>query len=61
MSCDGDEDEFLSEVDCYLSEECPRVNNNNRLYMAPHLVRAHSAYKDSRMNTRTHTHTHTHT
>ena len=52
-------------------------NNNNRLFMAPHLVRAQSAYKDIRIcsfhhthihacmhihkYTHTYTHTHTHT
>ena len=34
-------------------------NGNNRLFMAPHLVRAWSAYKDMRIHTHTHTHTHT--
>ena len=39
----------------------------NRLFMAPHLWRAHSAYKDIRIRSfyhtdaRTHVHTHTHT
>ena len=34
---------------------------NNRLFMAPHLVRAQSAYKDASMHSFHHTHTHTHT
>ena len=46
-------------------------NNNNRLFIAPHLVRAQRAYKDTKIHSlhrtharthaRTHTHTHTHT
>ena len=38
-------------------------NNDNILFMVPHLVRAQSAYKDIRIHsfiTHTHTHTHTH-
>ena len=45
-------------------------NNNNRLFMVPHLVRAQGVYKDTRIHSfhhtlispqsRTHTHTHTH-
>ena len=71
MSCDGDEDEFLTEVDWYLSERydwnhwsavdwMPKTVNNNGLYMAPHLVRAQSAYKDIRIHSFHHSHTHTH-
>ena len=33
--------------------------NNNRLFMAPHLVRAQSAYKDTRIHSFHHTHRHT--
>ena len=33
-------------------------NNNNRLFMMPHLVRAQSAYKDIRIHPFHHTHTH---
>ena len=43
-------------------------NHNNRLFMAPHLVRAQSAYKTIKIHSfyhththATHTHTHTHT
>ena len=43
--------------------ECSRLNaknrDNNRLYTAPHLVRAQSAYKDTRIHSFHHTHTHT--
>ena len=48
-------------------------NNNNRIFMAPHLIRVWSTYKDTRIHsshahthkhthahTRAHTHTHTH-
>ena len=35
-------------------------NNNNRLFMAPHLVRAQSTYKDIRIHSFHHSHTHTH-
>ena len=45
------------------------VNNNNRLFIAPHLVRVQRTYKDtnkdmfisSHTHTHTHAHTHTHT
>ena len=36
-------------------------NNNNRLFMAPHLIRAQSAYKHIRIHSFHHTHKHTHT
>ena len=36
-------------------------NNNNRLFMAPHLLRAQSAYKDIRIHSLHYTHTHIHT
>ena len=35
-------------------------NNNNRLFMAPHLVRAQSTYKNIKINSFYHTHTQTH-
>ena len=51
-----------------LTLKCARTsttgyNNNNRLFMAPHLVRAQSAYKDIRIHSFYHRHvcTHTHT
>ena len=69
MSCDGDEDEFLTEVDWYLSE---RYDWNHWsavdwmpkreliiIFMAPHLVRAQSAYKDIKIHSFHHTHRHT--
>ena len=39
----------------------PANNNNNRVFMAPHLIRAQSAYKDIRIHSFHHSHTHTHT
>ena len=42
-------------------EERSRDNNNNRLLMAPHLVRAQSAYKNIKIHSFYHTHTHTYT
>ena len=36
------------------------IYNNNRLFMAPHLIRAQSAYKDIRVHSFHHTHMHTH-
>ena len=35
---------------------CHAHNNNNKLFMAPHLTRAWSACKDIKICTRTHTH-----
>ena len=36
-------------------------DDNNRLFMAPHLIRAQSTYKDIMICSIHHTHTHTHT
>ena len=38
-----------------------QYHNNNRLFMAPHLVRAWSVYKGLQISSFYHTHTHTHT
>ena len=35
--------------------------NNNRLFMAPHLIIVQSTYKNIRIHSFHHTHTHTHT
>ena len=37
----------------------PTIIINNRLFMAPHLIRAQSAFKDIRIHSFHHTHTHT--
>ena len=52
-----------------MTGDCTHNNNNNnkkkkkqnRLFVATHLVRAQSAYKDIKIHSFRHTHTHTHT
>ena len=55
-------------MSCLYTQGCYRTikflkfyNNNRRLFMAPHLIRARSTYKDIRICSFHHTHTHTHT
>ena len=44
----------------FIGIKCFGQNNNNRLFMAPYLVRTRSAYKDKKIRSFHHTHTHTH-
>ena len=49
---------LISCIVCNQKKECSEKspnNNNNRLLMAPHLIRAHSTYKDIRIHSFHHT------
>ena len=45
---------------CHRTIKFLKYNNNNKLFMAPHLVRAQNIYKDIRICSFHHTHTLTH-